>query len=234
MPPAAAAATAVEHESIAHQLQGAHIAPGAVVFGANKAAAPAEAGSSSKAKTNAAGASTKTGSNATKDDKKGRDGKAKKRNRVYLETAIPPSKGLPDIAIGAIELNTFFPRHSRWPAYYVRLFRHGWRVNDMTKAQLHARGNLDKANFDALSAAMRYQVVNAIGALYPGQTPTAWLASGHADAQPFGPPANGTHIDLYNISTTTPAFTPPGQITVDGDATLAEVSELVPMFGVFK
>lgn len=60
-----------------------------------------------------------------------------------LSSAISANARLPPCKLGAVEIVTFFPLHTRWPELGLRLYRNGWKSLSIAKATLHAREKLN-------------------------------------------------------------------------------------------
>ncbi|KAF2169737.1 hypothetical protein M409DRAFT_52244 [Zasmidium cellare ATCC 36951] len=78
-----------------------------------------------------------------------------------LGTALSATHLIPEVALSAVEILTYFPLHLAWPAITVRLLQAGFRGPDMAKAQLHARGRLTRAEFERRKAALRHGILTA-------------------------------------------------------------------------
>lgn len=117
-----------------------------------------------------------------------------------ISTAVDYLTELPQMVIGAQELLTFFPHHTKWPTVLFRLYRHGWSTGSIAKLQLHARGNLDNAEYHRRQATLRHQLRTAtINKYGHGSIPSEMRQQGHADFQPFSQHPSGNNVDLYDV-----------------------------------
>lgn len=54
-----------------------------------------------------------------------------------VSTALDWDKLIPDVALSAVEVLTYFPKHLRWPSILIRLYKAGFRGPDMAKVCSH-------------------------------------------------------------------------------------------------
>ncbi|KXT07255.1 hypothetical protein AC578_2349 [Pseudocercospora eumusae] len=143
-------------------------------------------------------------------NQKDTDGK-ELEGRPVLKTAMSTRLPLPQIVIGALELCTYFPQHARWPRYLLRLLRNDWRSKDIVKAQLHARGELNKANLKLRDDAIRKQILTNGRVYYNNRDWNArdWFRASHADSAPY--PATRPFPNLYTPGLDQAAWGPAAQ-----------------------
>ncbi|KAF2160883.1 hypothetical protein M409DRAFT_28763 [Zasmidium cellare ATCC 36951] len=168
----------------------------------------------------------------------GADGSPRKRDRNVrtgrgynngITTAVDGFCELPQMVITAVEFLTFFPHHTQWPTVLFRLYRNGWSTGSMAKSMLHARGNLDRAEWDRRQAALRHQLRTAtINRYGTGSVPSDMRRNGHVDLQPFSQHSSGNNVDLYDvrnpIEPSGDVYEPPrGKNTLNDPATLQNV-----------
>lgn len=79
---------------------------------------------------------------------------------VDLRNATSASVRLPQCDIGAVELATFFPNHTQWPAVVLRLIASGWNARDITDVQLHAHGAISAQARTRRNNAIRHQIID--------------------------------------------------------------------------
>ncbi|KXT10063.1 hypothetical protein AC579_9686 [Pseudocercospora musae] len=144
---------------------------------------------------------------ANQDDK---DGKELEGGPV-LKTAMSARLPLPQIVIGALELCTYFPQHARWPQYLLRLLRNDWRYKDIVKAQLNARGELNKANLKLRDDAIRKQSLTNSQVYYNKRdwNTQDWFRGSHADSTTY--PATRPFPNLYTPGLDQAAWGPAAQ-----------------------
>lgn len=117
-----------------------------------------------------------------------------------ISTAVDYLTELPQMVISAEEFLTFFPHHTKWPTVLFRLYRHGWSTGSIAKLQLHARGNLDNAEYQRRQATLRHQLRTAtINKYGHGSIPSEMRQQGHAHFQPFSQHSSGNNVDLYDV-----------------------------------
>ena len=87
-------------------------------------------------------------------------GAVRRDYRSDLAGSISVRAPLPACDIGAVEFLTFFPNHTQWPEAGLRLLRNKWSSLDIAKAQLHARGKLNKQSCERRADGIKHQVLN--------------------------------------------------------------------------
>ncbi|CZT19621.1 uncharacterized protein RCC_05472 [Ramularia collo-cygni] len=159
-----------------------------------------------------------------------------------VPSALSSNWPLPDVPMSAVELAVFYPHHSMWPEYLLRFFRNGWTMALVAKAQLWARGALQREEYTKRSNALRkakktagdnkYGVTNFVRISthsYPPISPNISQDSsnppfsGYAELKPFVALNQGQQLtsaqsqqqaQAYNPTQCTTPFTPPANITL--------------------
>lgn len=150
-----------------------------------------------------------------------------------INNAVDVRSELPQMVIGAVEFLTFFPHHTQWPTIIFRLYRHGWSTGAMAKAMLHARGTLNRIEWDRRQAALRHQLRTATRDRYAtaqnrDPTPSSLRQNGHPDFSPFVLHSSGNNVDHYDVRNpmepSGDVYEPPrGQTTLAQPARLLDV-----------
>jgi hypothetical protein len=72
-----------------------------------------------------------------------------------IVTAISAVYPFVDAPLSAVELTTFYPHHTVYPGYLLRLLRNGWGMSQVAKAQLYPRNGYNKVEHTKRANAMR-------------------------------------------------------------------------------
>lgn len=74
-----------------------------------------------------------------------------------MDRAVSEWARLPKCQLGAVEGLIFFPNHTQWPRFLMRLMKAGWKYKEIAMAQLYARDKTSKLALKKRDAALRHQ-----------------------------------------------------------------------------
>ncbi|QIX00398.1 hypothetical protein AMS68_005915 [Peltaster fructicola] len=86
-------------------------------------------------------------------------GKGSAAYSKIFEDAPSVRIALPEMVIGAYELLAYFPNHTQWPAAIIRLICNEWSTDNISAAQLFARGHQSGDEHHRRAGAVRHQVL---------------------------------------------------------------------------